>query len=117
MTFQLNFEDMTEDNDRLQFTYSIDGELPVAGYRLQDLSFTSAGYNFDIKYSITGDFVVETEPEYLKRLQDIGTGLAPAVANPIDPLHDRIHRMISEEFARIKRNLSSSQTTLDDLSN
>ncbi len=115
MTFQLNFKEMVEINDRLQLIYGVNGELPVAGHRLQDISFNSAGYNFDIKYSITGDFVVETEPEYLKRLQDIGTGLAPAIANPIDPLHDRIRRMISDEFGRIKRNLSSSQTTLDDL--
>lgn len=115
MTFQLNFENMIEENNRLQFTYSIDGELPLEGYRLRDISFTSAGYNFDIKYSITGDFVVETEPDYLKRLQDIGTGLAPAIANPIDPLHDRVHRLISDEFVRMKRNLSNPQTTLDDL--
>ena len=115
MTFKLNFENMVEENDRLQFTYSIDGKLPLQGHRMAGLSFTSGGYDFEIKYSITGAFVVETEPEYLQKINSIGIGLTPAVADPIDPLHARIERLISEEFERVKRNLSSSQKTLDEL--
>jgi len=115
MTFQLNFESMIEEHNRLQFTYSVEGKLPLQGHRMAGISFTSGGYNFDIKYSITGDFVVETDLEYLQKINSVGIGLTPAVANPIDPLHDRIERLISEEFGRVKRNLSSSQKTLDEL--
>jgi len=115
MTFQLNFKSMVEENNRLQFTYSVEGKLPLEGHRLRALSFTTSGYNFDIKYSITGDFVVETEPEYLQKIQNSGIEITHAIINPIDPLHDRIARLISEEFENLKRNLSSSQKTLDDL--
>ena len=115
MAFQLNFEEMIEDNNRLQFKYSLDGKLPLEIYSLRDISFNVNGHNFDIKYSITGYFVVETELEYLQKIQNNGVGLTPAIVNPIDPLHDRIERLISEELGRIKRNLSSSQKTLDEL--
>jgi hypothetical protein len=115
MTFQLNFEAMIEENNRLQFLYDVEGDLPLDGYLIRDVSFTAGGSEFNIKYSITGRFIVETDPAYLQKINSVGIGLTPAVANPIDSLSNKVNQYISKEFVRLSANLASSQRTLDDL--
>jgi len=114
MTFQLNFEAMIEENNRLQFLYDVEGDLPLDGYLIRDVSFTTGGSEFNIKYSITGRFIVETDPAYLQKINSVGIGPAPAVANPIASLSDKVNQHISKEFVRLRANLASPQRTLDD---
>jgi len=116
MTFQLNFENMAEENNKLQFTYSVDGKLPIEGYRLRDLSFTSGRHTFDVKYSITGSFIVETELDYLQKIEKTANRLNSEIVDPINPLHTRVQRLVSERIGKIERNLASPQLTLDELS-
>ncbi len=113
MTFQLNFESMIEENDRLQFLYDVEGDLPLDGYLIRDIYFTTGGSEFNIKYSITGRFIVETDPEYLQKINSVEIGLNPAISNPIDSLSSKVNQYISKEFVRLQTNLSSSQSTLN----
>ena len=117
MTFQLNFESMIEENNRLQFLYDVEGDLPLDGYLIRDVSFSTGGSEFNINYSITGRFIVETDPAYLQKINSVSTGLTPVVANPIDSLSAKVNQYISKEFVRLGANLASPQSTLDDLSN
>lgn len=117
MTFKLNFESMIEDNNRLQLLYDVEGDLPLDGYLIRDVSFTTGGSEFNIKYSITGRFIVETDPEYLQKINSVGMGITPTIANPLDSLSDKVNQYISKEFVRIGANLASPQKTLDDLAN
>jgi|TARA_Y100000034_G_C6909875_1_gene423950 hypothetical protein len=115
MTFQLNFESMIEEDNRLQLLYDIEGDLPLDGYLIRDVSFTTGGSEFSIKYSITGRFVVETDSAYLQRINNVGLRLTPVVANPIDSLSDKINQHVSNEFVRLRTKLESPQKTLDEL--
>jgi|TARA_Y100000294_G_C8433732_1_gene287865 hypothetical protein len=107
---------MIEENNQLQFTYSVAGKLPIEGYRLRDLSFTSGRHTFDVNYSITGSFIVETDLDYLQKIEENVNRLNSEIVDPIDPLHVRVQRLVSERIGEIERNLSSLQLTLDELS-
>ncbi len=117
MTFQLNLESMSDENGKLIFTYSVEGDLPLVGYRINGVSFAVGNFNFDVKYSITGEFIAETDSEYIQRLESIGFGMSHEIRDPVDCINDRVYRNISDEFKRIQRLLNSPQSSLDDLSN
>ena len=109
MTFKLKYESLIKTNERLQLTYSVEGKLPLEGHKIQAPSFNSNGHSFNVKYSITGNFIVDTDLNYLQQKQNIGLELTSEIVDPIELIHDKVHRCISSEFERMKRNLKSSQ--------
>jgi len=116
MTFQLNFDSISEDDDRLRIFYNLEGKLPIDGYRITPIKFNFEKREFDVSYSITGNFVVNTDLNYLQTMNNKTRGLLPTTTTPIERLNVKLNRQISVEVRRMLNLLNNPPSTLDNLS-
>ena len=116
MTFQLNYSRKIEENNRLQLLYDIEGELPRCKYELRNSSFNSSGYTFNVRLSVTGEFILETDQNYLKKLENNGSLSSINPADPLTVLGERLNRHLQDEFKTLEKFAENPQLTLDDLS-
>ena len=115
MTFQLNFDSISEDDDRLRIFYNLEGKLPIDGYRITPIKFNFEKREFDVSYSITGNFVVETDLVYAQSMNDRLLGSMPVTTTSLERLNIKLNQQISQVVSRKLPLLKSSQRTLDDL--
>jgi hypothetical protein len=115
MTFQLNYNRKIEENNRLQLLYDIEGELPGCKYELRNSSFNSNGYTFKVRVSVTGEFILETDQNYSKRLGNNGILPIPSPVDPLEILGERLHKHIQDEFETLEKLTENQQLTLNDV--
>ena len=116
MTFKLNFDKTSEEENRLSLVYELEGKLPVAGYRIQPIEFDFENRNFNVKYSITGNFVVNTDLDYLQTMNNRTKGLLPTTTTSIERLNVKLNKQIYVEVKRMLNLLNNPPSTLDNLS-
>jgi hypothetical protein len=116
MTFKLNLDRTSEEENSLSLVYELEGKLPVDGYILQPIEFNFENRNFSVKYSITGNFVVNTDLDYLQTMNNRTRGLFPTTTTPIERLNVKLNRQISVEVRRMLNLLNNPPSTLDNLS-
>ena len=116
MTFKLNFDRTSEEENRLSLVYELEGKLPVDGHTIKPIEFNFENRNFSVKYSITGNFVVNTDLDYLQTMNNETRGLLPAATTAIERLNVKLNRQISVEVKRMLNILSNPPSTLDNLS-
>jgi len=113
MTFQLNYNRKIEENNRLQLLYDIEGELPGCKYELRNSSFNSNGYTFKVRVSVTGEFILETDQNYSKRLEKNGSLTSITPADPLEVLGERLNKHIQEKFKTLEKRAEIPQSKLD----
>jgi len=116
MTFQIIYSQQIERENRLRILYSVEGELPGCIYTFRKGSFNSNGYTFNVNVSVTGEFILETDQAFSKRLENNGRIGSLDPVDPVDPLEalgERLHRHIQDKFETLEKRAEMPQSKLD----